>query len=219
MNFSSIIAAGLMGLATLATSHEGFNVKFRPVAPLATPVRAIEINRIVITDGQAKGFNQFVARKSTTFERGKAISIYFEPLNLGTRFEDGAVRAHLTIDLQLLDGDGKLLDERKKAWELPIVVKSDSHLPLTQVYVSLQTPTINASEGSYRARLRIHDDVAGRFIDQEVAFSIGNEGASPEVGQSDVRQPEVERQRPANTSDKVAKVEVGIGADDSQHLR
>lgn len=217
MNFSSIIAAGLMGLATLATSHEGFNVKFRPVTQSAQPARAIDVDRFVITDGQAEGYGKFAARKSKSFERGQSVNVYFEPRNLGTRFEDGAVRAHLTIDLQLLDGEGKLLDERKDAWKVPIVVKSDSHLPLINVYVALTTPTINAAPGNYRARFRIRDDIAGRFIDQEIAFSIGGEDrTAPSAG---VDRREREAPRPANTSDKVAQAEQSIGAVQQQHLR
>lgn len=207
MNFSSIIAAGIMGLATVASSHDGFTVRFRPVAQeVAQQSRAIEVDRVLVITEQAKSFRRYTTRPSSEFRRGDQVDIYFEPRNLGTRYTDGAVRSHLTIDLQLIDSSGKVIGERKAAWKLPIAVKAPSHLPLTNVYVSLTTPTINAGPGNYVLKLRIHDDVADRFVDQEVAISIGGSGGESAVRQPD-RAPETGPANSQNGSDKTASIE------------
>ena len=59
MNFSSIIAAGIMGLATLASNSDAFQVRFKPVAqqtrevsnqaPGQSQFQSIEITRIFLT--------------------------------------------------------------------------------------------------------------------------------------------------------------------------
>jgi hypothetical protein len=190
MNFSAIFAAGIMGIATLASQSEAFNVRFKPVAqqtrtataPVAsqTPseVRSIEINRILFTNGRATGFNQIKPRKGTEYRRGELLDIYFEPGTLVTRYEDGHVRGAMSIDLEIRDADGNVIVNEKGGWKLPIAVKAPSHLPLSQVYAAVSTNPINLPAGRYQISLRIHDDFGGTFADRNVTITIVEAQAS-----------------------------------------
>lgn len=184
MNFSAIFAAGIMGIATLASQSEAFHVRFKPVVQQTrletTPVtsqtpnevRQIEINRILFTNGRATGFNQINPRASTEYRRGEPMDIYFEPRTLVTRYEDGHIRAAMSVDLELRDADGKVIVNETGAWKLPVAVKAPSHLPLTQLYAAMSTNPINLPAGRYQLKLRIHDDFGGTFTDRQVTITI-----------------------------------------------
>lgn len=184
MNFSAIITAGIMGIATLASQSEAFHVRFKPVAqqtrtdttPVAsqTPneVRSIEISRILFTNGRATGFNQVKPRTGTEYRRGEPMDIYFEPRTLVTRYEDGHIRGAMSVDLEVRDADGKVIVNEKGAWKLPVAVKAPSHLPLSQVYAAMSTNPINLPAGRYQLQLRIHDDFGGTFSDRNVAITV-----------------------------------------------
>jgi hypothetical protein len=190
MNFSAIFAAGIMGIATLASQSEAFHVRFKPVTQQTrietTPVtsqtpnevRAIEINRILFTNGRATGFNQIKARASTEYRRGETMDIYFEPRTLATRYEDGHIRALMSVDLEIRDADGNLIVNEKGAWKLPVAIKAPSLLPVSQLYAAMSTNPINLPAGRYQLQLRIHDDFAGTFADRNVTITIVEAQAS-----------------------------------------
>lgn len=183
MNFSSIIAAGIMGLATLASQSDAFQVRFKPVAQQTTqqqsPVRQvsnqfqnIEINRILFTDGRATGFNQLKVRSSTTFRRGEQMDIYFEPGNLATRYEGGNIRASMTVDLEVRNEKGEVVANQDGAWKIPLAVSAPSHQQLVNIYAAMSTTPINLPAGTYQVKLRIHDDFGGTFIDRRVSIIV-----------------------------------------------
>jgi hypothetical protein len=186
MNFSSIIAAGIMGLATLASQSDAFQVRFKPVAQQTREVsnqapsqfQSIEISRILLSTGQAQGFNQVTPRTGTEYRRGEQMDIYFEPRSLVTRYEDGQVRASMTVDLEVRDAEGKVIVSQQGAWKLPIAVKAPSHLPLTQLFAAMSTTPINLPAGSYQFKLRIHDDFGGSYLDRQVGITIVEAQAS-----------------------------------------
>ena len=186
MNFSSIIAAGIMGLATLASNSDAFQVRFKPVAQQTREVsnqapsqfQSIEISRILLSTGQAQGFNQVTPRTGTEYRRGEQMDIYFEPRSLVTRYEDGQVRASMTVDLEVRDAEGKVIVSQQGAWKLPIAVKAPSHLPLTQLFAAMSTTPINLPAGSYQFKLRIHDDFGGSYLDRQVGITIVEAQAS-----------------------------------------
>jgi len=186
MNFSSIIAAGIMGLATLASQNDAFQVRFKPVAQQTQPVsnqapsqfRSVEITRILLSNGRATGFNQVTPRTGTEFRRGEQMDIYFEPRGLVTRYEEGHIRAAMTVDLEVRDGDGKVIVNQQAAWKLPIAVKAPSHLELSQVFAAMSTTPIQLPAGRYQFKLRIHDDFGGTFTDRQVGITIVDAQAS-----------------------------------------
>jgi hypothetical protein len=186
MNFSSIIAAGIMGLATLASQNDAFQVRFKPVDQQAREIsnqapaqfQAVEITRILLSDGRATGFNQVTPRTGTEYRRGEQMDIYFEPRTLVTRYEDGHIRAAMTVDLQVRDAEGNVIVNQEGAWKLPIAVKASSHLPLSQLFAAMSTTPINLPAGRYQFKLRIHDDFGGTFTDRYVGITIVEAQAS-----------------------------------------
>ncbi len=188
MNFSAIIAAGIMGVATLASQSEAFQVRFKPVAlqqeaqqqvrPVSTQVQSLEINRIVFTADRAQGFNKFTARETTEFRRGEEFHFYFEPRALVTRYEDGHIRASMTVDIEIRNEAGNLIIEERGAWKLPIAVKAPSHLPLTQLFAGISTNPVNLQAGTYTLKLRIHDDFGGFSTERQVRITMTDAQAS-----------------------------------------
>ena len=186
MNFSSIIAAGIMGLATLTSQSDAFQVRFKPVVQQTREVsnqapsqfQSVEISRILLTNGRAAAFNQVTPRTGTEYRRGEQMDIYFEPRTLVTRYEDGQIRAAMTVDLEVRDADGKVIVNQEGAWKLPIAVKAPSHLPLTQLFAAMSTTPINLPAGKYQFKLRIHDDFGGTFADRQVGITIVEAQAS-----------------------------------------
>lgn len=186
MNFSSIIAAGIMGLATLASQNDAFQVRFKPVVQQAQEIsnrapaqfQSVEITRILLSNGRATGFNQVTPRTGTEYRRGEQMDIYFEPRTLVTRYEDGHIRAAMTVDLEVRDAEGKVIVNQEGAWKLPIAVQAPSHLPLSQLFAAMSTTPINLPAGRYQFKLRIHDDFGGTFTDRHVGITIVEAQAS-----------------------------------------
>lgn len=186
MNFSSIIAAGIMGLATLASQSDAFQVRFKPVVQQTREIsnqapnqfQSVEITRILLSNGRATAFNQVTPRTGTEYRRGEQMDIYFEPRTLVTRYEDGHIRAAMTVDLEVRDADGKVIVNQEGAWKLPIAVKAPSHLPLAQLFAAMSTTPINLPAGRYQFKLRIHDDFGGTFTDRQVGITIVEAQAS-----------------------------------------
>ncbi len=186
MNFSAIIAAGIMGVATLASQSDAFQVRFKPVAQQTREVsnqapsqfQSVEVTRILLSNGRATGFNQVTPRTGTEYRRGEEMSIYFEPRALKTRYEDGHIRASMSVDLEVRDADGKVLVNEVGAWKLPIAVKAPSHLPLSELFAAMSTNPINLPAGRYQFKLRIHDDFGGTFTDRHVGITMVEAQAS-----------------------------------------
>lgn len=186
MNFSSIIAAGIMGLATLASQNDAFQVRFKPVTHESRQVsnqapsqfQSLEIGRILLTNGRATGFNQLTPRSGTEYRRGEEMDIYIEPRNLVTRFEGGHVRALLTVDLEVRDAEGRVIVNQEGAWKLPIAVQATSHERLTDVFAAVSTTPINLPAGKYQFKLRIHDNFGETFVDRFANITILDAQAS-----------------------------------------
>ena len=187
MNFSSIIAAGIMGLATLASQNDAFQVRFTPVSQQTRDVatnqapsqfQAVEITRILLSNGRATGFNQVTPRNGTEYRRGEQMDIYFEPRTLVTRYEGGHIRASMTVDLEVRDADGKVIVNDQCGGKLPIAVHAPSHLPLSQLFAAMSTTPIHLPAGGYLFKLRIHDDFGGSFTDRQVGITIVDAQAS-----------------------------------------
>ncbi len=177
MNFSAIIAAGIMGFATLASHSEAFQARFNPIArqqvqapagSALNQLQALEIDRITFTTERARRFNTFTPRESMEFRRGDQLNIYFEPRALATRYEGGRIRASMTIDVEIRDEAGKVIADEPGAWKLPIAVKAPSHLPLSQLFGAVSTNPMNLPSGTYTLKLRIHDDFGGISTDRQV---------------------------------------------------
>ena len=182
MNFSAIIAAGIMGFATLASQSEALQVRFKPVGhqqveqpqirSAPSQPRSLEIDRISFTVERARRFNAFTPREGTEFRRGEKLNIYFEPRALVTRYEDGHIRASITIDVEVRDEDGKIIADERGAWKLPIAVKAPSHLPLSQLFGAVSTNPVNLPAGISALTLRIHDDFGGFSTDRQVRITM-----------------------------------------------
>lgn len=163
MQFSAFITAGLIGLASLASQHPSFQARFTPVVQSDRSGQTVVVDALHLTDGRADGYRDRAPRATSTFKRGDQIHIYIEPRNFVTRYEDGHVKAALTIGIEVRDSDAKVISRSDSAWKLPYNVMAPSHLPLTNVYAAFSTTPINLDPGRYKVTLRVLDDLNGNF--------------------------------------------------------
>jgi len=180
--FGILLGAGFLVLSTIAAATGNFAVRLDLAAKQnATETQSastqtggttstaiaqnIGIQRISLAQNAATGFGQFQAR-SNIIAPGTPFHIYFEPTNLTTRFENGNVRASMSVDILVRNAQGQTVAVRDNAWQLPLVRASSGPAPLTQVYGDLMLNHLTFPEGNYQLVLRIHDDLNGTFVDQ-----------------------------------------------------
>ncbi|MGE0700853.1 MAG: hypothetical protein AB7O57_17275 [Hyphomicrobiaceae bacterium] len=138
----------------------------RATAAVTSPAgSAIALQRIALTDRAATGFGRFQPR-SSVIAPGTPFNIYFEPTNLSTRFENGSVRASMSIDILVRNARGQTVVARDNAWTVPVSRPSAAPATLTQVYGDLMLNHLTFDEGRYQIVLRIHDDLNGTFVDR-----------------------------------------------------
>ncbi len=156
---------------TAATSTDG------TTSP-ATNGQGIGIQRIALSNAAAAGFGQFQPR-SNVIAPGTPFHIYFEPTNLATRFENGNVRASMSVDILVRNLQGQTVAVRDNAWQLPLSRAASGPAPLTQVYGDLMLNHLTFPEGRYQIVLRIHDDLNGTFADRTLDVDLRRAPANP----------------------------------------
>lgn len=165
LKFGTFLVAGFCVLATIATATGNFAVRLDQAAKLAQAQEGIGVQRIVLTQGAATGLGQFTARPAVIAPTA-GFNIYFEPTNLRTRFENGAVRAAMSVDILIRNEQGQTVAVRDNAWLLPVVHNSAQAVALPAVYGDLTLNPLRLADGKYQIVLRIHDDIAGTFVDR-----------------------------------------------------
>lgn len=161
-NLKSVLAAGLFTLATVATATGNLVVRFNQVVEALQPAGDIKVERIELASDTATGYRKFTARGSNVIAPGTPFNIYFEPTNLVTKFENGAVRASMTVDIEVRNSAGEVVGQQAGAWKLPLSVQSTTNARLKDVYASLALTHLNFAEGSYKVLIRVHDDFGGK---------------------------------------------------------
>lgn len=182
--FGIVLGAGFLVLSTIAAATGNFAVRLdqaskqAAAAEAARPSAPIAIQRIELTQGAATGFGQFRSR-SSVIAPGTPFNIYFEPTSLTTRFENGNVRASMSVDILVRNAQGQTVAVRDNAWQLPISRPSAGPAPLTQVYGDLMLNHLTFAEGRYQVVLRIHDDFNGTFADRTLDVELRNAPVTP----------------------------------------
>lgn len=198
--FGIFLAAGFAVLATVASATGNFAVRLEAAAQQAarTPAGAtIAVERIQLTQAAATGFGQIQPRPNV-IAPGTPFHIYFEPQNLATRFENGAVRASMSIDILVRNERNETVAVRDNAWQLPISRVSTGPAPLTQVYGDLMLNHLTFADGRYQVVLRIHDDFNGSFVDRVIDVELRQAAVTPGPRLSQTQpQAQAQAQRPA----------------------
>ncbi|MGE0765064.1 MAG: hypothetical protein AB7L90_01250 [Hyphomicrobiaceae bacterium] len=187
--FGILLGAGFLVLSTIAAATGNFAVRLDLAAKQnaagtqtastdGTTSNSIGIRRISLTQAAATGFGQFQAR-SNVIAPGTPFHIYFEPTNLATRFENGNIRASMSVDILVRNSQGQTVAVRDNAWQLPLTRASAGPAPLTQVYGDLMLNHLTFPEGSYKVVLRIHDDLNGTFVDQTLDIELRQQAVRP----------------------------------------
>lgn len=187
--FGILLGAGFLVLSTIAAATGNFAVRLdlaskqnaierQTAGTDGTSSQGIGIQRIALAQAAATGFGQFQAR-SNVIAPGTPFHIYFEPTNLATRFENGNVRASMSVDILVRNAQGQTVAVRDSAWQLPLVRASSGPAPLTQVYGDLMLNHLTFPEGSYQVVLRIHDDLNGTFVDQTLDIELRQQAPRP----------------------------------------
>src|SRR5262249_34975872 len=99
--FGIFLAGGFLVLATVAAATGNFAVRFNAAAQQALnsqPSGTINVQRITLAEGAATGFGQFRQRANNVIAPGTQFNIYLEPTNVTTRFDNGNVRAMMSVD-------------------------------------------------------------------------------------------------------------------------
>ena len=188
--FGIFLGVGFLVLSTIAAATGNFAVRLDLASKQSPQAQqtaaasetntgsAIAIQRIALSQGAATGFGQFQAR-TNVIAPGTPFNIYFEPTNLTTRFENGNVRASMSVDILVRDAQGQTVAVRDNAWQLPLTRPSSGPAPLTQVYGDLMLNHLTFAEGRYQVVLRIHDDFNGTFVDQTLDVELRRAPVTP----------------------------------------
>ena len=127
--FGIFLGAGFLVLSTIAAATGNFAVRLdlaskqntaetqvatSTTGGTTTASQGIAIRRITLTQAAAAGFGQFQPR-SNVIAPGTPFHIYFEPANLATRFENGNVRASMSVDILIRDAQGETVAVRDNA--------------------------------------------------------------------------------------------------------
>lgn len=183
--FGIFLAGGFVVLTVVAAATGNFAVRLESAtqqrdqtrqvdqAQNGQPTAGIDIQRVVLTERAAAGFGQF-RQRSNVIAPGTAFNIYFEPTNLATRFENGNVRASMSVDILVRNAQGQTLVVRDNLWQLPLARPSAAPAQLTQVYGDLTVNRLDFAEGRYQIVLRIHDDFSGTFVDRVLDIELRN---------------------------------------------
>ena len=180
--FGIFLGAGFLVLSTIAAATGNFAVRLDLASQQAQPQQAqqasIGIQRITLTQSAAAGFGQFRER-SNVIAPGTPFNIYFEPTNLATRFENGNVRASMSVDVLVRNAQGQTVVSRDNLWQLPLARPSTAAASLTQVYGDLTVNRLDLAEGRYQLVLRIHDDFNGTFVDRTLDIDLRRAPVTP----------------------------------------
>ena len=184
--FGIFLAGGFLVLSTIAAATGNFAVRFEAASQQQQASRqaeGINIQRIALSERAATGFGQF-RQRSSVIVPGAAFNIYFEPTNLTTRFENGNVRASMSVDILVRNAQGQTVAARDNFWQLPLTRASATATQLSEVYGDLTVPGLNFAEGRYQIVLRIHDDFGGTFADRTLDVELRRAAAGPRLSQS-----------------------------------
>jgi hypothetical protein len=180
--FGSLLAAGFFVVASVAAATGNFAVRLESAARVNATNPAtqgqISVERILLTQGPSGGYGKYRAR-SNVIAPGTPFNIYFEPTNLVTRFENGAVRASMSVDILVRDAQGKTAAARDNAWQLPVAIQAASDMPLTELSRDLPVNHLTLADGRYQLVLRIHDDFGGTFVDRTLDIEVRQGAAQP----------------------------------------
>ena len=165
--FGIFLGAGFLVLSTIAAATGNFAVRLDLASQQAQPQQAqqasIGIQRITLTQSAP----------------GTPFNIYFEPTNLATRFENGNVRASMSVDVLVRNAQGQTVVSRDNLWQLPLARPSTAAASLTQVYGDLTVNRLDLAEGRYQLVLRIHDDFNGTFVDRTLDIDLRRAPVTP----------------------------------------
>jgi hypothetical protein len=189
--FGILLAGGFLVLSAISAATGNFFVRLDVASKETQQTTAtantatIAIQRVALASAPATAFGQFQAR-SSVIAPGTPFNIYIEPTNLATRFENGQVRASMSIDILVRNAQGQTVAVQDNAWQLPITRPSAGPAQLTQVYGSLTVNHLTFPEGRYQIVLRVHDDNSGAFVDQTIDVELRAQAAQngPRLSQS-----------------------------------
>jgi hypothetical protein len=130
------------------------------------------VDNAQLATAPAEGFRRFTPLGTNIIRPKTAFTIYFEPSNLKTKFENRTIKGAMTIDGEVRNGKGDLLIAEKGAWKLPLSVTSDTNTGLTNLYASVSTQGLDLADGRYTLTLRITDDLSQKSVESIVELNI-----------------------------------------------
>jgi hypothetical protein len=175
--------------------------------PPARQTTQIEVEAPVLIEAPATGYRQATRRASNTVAPNTEFYIYLEPRNMATRFDGQAIRASMTVDLELYSASGQFVGRETGAWKLPLAVQSSQDAPLERVYASL-TARLPVNDGTYRMVLRVNDDFGGSSISVSLDIVVQGSGTgpitqAPQAPQEPMPMPQPETPRSINAFERM----------------
>ncbi|MFM9943297.1 MAG: hypothetical protein ACKVP7_27850 [Hyphomicrobiaceae bacterium] len=200
---TALVAAAIMA-GTLLPSlpaeaqmrREGITVaQSSPPRQAARPAARLGVDRAQLIERQASGYRQFTPARSNVIAPGTPFNIYLEPLNLTARFDGAALRAAMTIDLELRDATGQSVGRQNAAWKVPVTHATTRNGPLPPVYASLSFNFNQLPDGAYSMILHVNDDFGGGVAQATIAIQVQNGAGAPPPSPP----PQVQAPRPQPT--------------------
>lgn len=162
IGLAAVVAIGF-GLAKIASGYNAIQ-SFFP--------KEFAVDNVQLAAAPAEGFRKFKPLGSNVIRPKAAFTVYFEPTNLTTRFEDRTIKGSMSIDGEVRNNRGELLVAEKGAWKLPLNVQSDTHAGLTNLFASVSTQGLDLPDGRYTMTLRINDEFGQKSVESLVELNI-----------------------------------------------
>ena len=179
--YAAAIAALVVGAIQLVNGVNSF------IPDQGKPSSPMTVESVTLTTAHATDVGKFTARGSNVVRPGTGFFIYFEPRNLSTTFNDGQVRASVSVDVLIQDAAGTGIIGQDNAWQVPFTTASTQHRSIARAWSSLEVPGLNLADGRYILTLRIHDEVARTFVDRKIELEYSQNASVAALPANSVR--------------------------------
>jgi hypothetical protein len=146
----------------------------RPVAAQAREPEAkppLAIARIVLVEKPAASYRDPELTATASVPADQPLHIYVEPTGMTTRYERGAVKALLVIDMLAKSSEGKVVRDGKAVLRIPFSVKAPKPAPLADAYSNITIDALKLDPGIYELVVRFNDGYGSTFSEQSITFT------------------------------------------------
>jgi len=131
----------------------------------------LAIARIELVEKPAARYRDPDLTATGSVPADRPLHIYVEPTGLTTRFERGAVKALLVIDMLARSSEGKVVRDGKAVLSIPFSVKAAKPAQLSDVYSNITIGALKLEPGIYELVVRFNDGYGSTYSEQSLTFT------------------------------------------------